>query len=59
VNAPTWLISLTGSSEFLDVHVQNIGEPHYGAVAVDAALAALDLGQPRLGPADQSGEHGL
>lgn len=45
MTAPTWLIAITGSGEFLDVHAQNTGEPHQDAVAVDAALAALDLGQ--------------
>ena len=59
MNAPTWLIAVTGSGEFLDFHAQNVGEPHQDAVAVDAALAALDLGKPRLGPADQPGKHGL
>ena len=59
MNTPTRLIAATGSSEFLDVHAQNVGKPHQDAVAIDAALAALDLGQPRLGPADQPGKYGL
>jgi hypothetical protein len=45
VNSPTWLIAVAGSGEFLDVHVQDFHEAHQDAVAVDAALAALDLGQ--------------
>jgi hypothetical protein len=59
VNAPTSLIAVARSGEFHDIHTQDLGEAHQDAVAVDAALAALDLGQPRLGPADQPGEHGL
>ena len=35
------------------------GEANGVAVTVDAALASLDLGQPGLRPADQTGEHGL
>ena len=59
MNAPASLIAVARSGEFLDIHTQDLGEAHQDAVAVDAALAALDLGQPRLGPADQPGEHGL
>ena len=59
MNAPAWLIAVAGSGEFLDVHMQDLREAHQDAVTVDAALAAFDLGQPRLGPADQPGEHGL
>jgi len=59
VNAPTRLVTLAGSGEFLDVHPQHLGEAHQDAMAVDAALAALDLRKPRLRPADQPGEDGL
>ena len=45
--------------QLLDVHAQDLREAQQDAVAVDATLAALDLGQPRLGPADQPGEHSL
>jgi len=32
---------------------------HQNAVAIDAALAALDLRKPQLGSADQPGKDGL
>jgi hypothetical protein len=59
VNAPTPLITVTGSGEFLDVHPQDLRQARQDAVTVDPALAALDLRQPRLRPAHQPGEHGL
>ncbi len=59
VSAAADLILLYRACELLDVHPQDFREADEDAVAVDAALASLDLGEPGLGPADQPGEHGL
>ena len=59
VGASAGLIPVRRAGELLDVHPQDLRQAHQDAVTVDAALASLDLGQPGLGPADQSGEHGL
>ena len=39
-------IPVRRAAELLDVHPQDLRQAHQDAVAVDAALASLDLGQP-------------
>jgi hypothetical protein len=52
VGAPAGLIPVRRAGEFLEVHPQDLRQAQQDAVAVDAALASLDLGQPGFGPAD-------
>ena len=44
VSAAADLILVSGAGELLDVHPQDLRQAHQHAVAVDAALASLDLG---------------
>ena len=52
VGAPADLILVSRAGELFNIHSQDLREARQDAVAIDSALASLDLGQPRLGPAD-------
>ncbi len=51
--------TIAKAGELLDFNPQDLCEPHQDAVTIDAAPAALHLGQPGLGPADEPGKHSL